>query len=320
MPTPTNGICSIGSRTCSDKSRDQSQRQVQRSGLHYPALDVAGGLDSDFLLALVDDFNPSAVDTHDSVVTIFFPDAVRRDRAKDALVRAHPEVSVQARDIDDEDWARRSQENLTAVTVGRLIVAPPWEAGASRTESRDPLRATIVIAPSMGFGTGHHATTRLCLLALQQLNLAGARVVDVGTGSGVLAIAARMLSAGEAIGIDDDPDAVQAATENLARNPQVDRVRFELKDLRAAPLPNADVITANLTGALLIRSAESLFAALNHGGSLIVSGLQSHERDDVVRAFRLGQVVWEGAEDEWAAIIFRSGPKSDTTSRQNVSK
>jgi ribosomal protein L11 methyltransferase len=121
----------------------------------------------------------------------------------------------------------------------------------------------------------------------------------------VLAIAARMLGASDAIGIDDDADAIQAATENLGRNLQVDRVRFEVKDLRSAPLPNADVITANLTGALLIRSAVLLLAALNPGGSLIVSGLQSHERDDVVRAFGRAHTTWEAAEDEWVGLLFR---------------
>jgi ribosomal protein L11 methyltransferase len=121
----------------------------------------------------------------------------------------------------------------------------------------------------------------------------------------VLAIAARLLGAGDAIGIDDDADAIQAAMENLGRNPQVDRVRFEVKDLRSAPLPNADVVTANLTGALLIRSAGLLVAALNPGGSLIVSGLQSHERDDVVRAFGRAHITWEAAEDEWVGLLFR---------------
>jgi len=284
--------------------------------VQYPALEVAGGIDSDFLLALVDDFNPSAVDTHDSVVTIFFPDATRRDGAKDVIAAAHPEVGVRVRDIDDEDWARRSQENLTAITVGRITVSPPWSAPArtnpetrpsagalAKAEIESPL--TIVIAPSMGFGTGHHATTRLCLQALQELHLAGAQVVDVGTGSGVLAIAARMLGAAEALGIDDDPDAIQAAMENVARNPGADRVRFEVKDLRSGPLPKADVLTANLTGALLMRSANLLLAAVNPGGWLIVSGLQSHERDDVVRAFGRARITWEAVEDEWVGIVFR---------------
>jgi ribosomal protein L11 methyltransferase len=270
--------------------------------LKYPALDVHG-LDSDFLLALVDDCSPSAADTNESVVTIFFPDAERRDRARDVVARAHPQARVQARDVDDENWAQRSQENLTAITVGRITIAPPWEAGARQALVHDAVM--VVIAPSMGFGTGHHASTRLCLRALQQLTLTGLRVLDVGTGSGVLAIAARVLGANEAIGIDDDPDAIHAATENLTHNPDVTQVRFEVGDLRTSPLPGADVITANLTGALLIRSAGLLLRTLKPGGSLIVSGLQSHERDDVVRAFSDAAVAWEAMEDEWVGIGFR---------------
>ena len=304
MPMPTNGICSIGSRTCSGRFSGLGARGSGLKSLKYPAIDV-DGVDSDFLLALLDDLGPTAVDIHGSTVTVFFHDVARRDLARDVVIRTHPDANVRTRDIDDEDWARRSQENLTAITVGRITVVPPWDTAVSNPGARALRAVTIVIAPSMGFGTGHHATTRLCLQALQQLNIAAAHVVDVGTGSGVLAIAARMLGAAEAIGIDDDPDAIHAATENLARNPQVDGVRFEVSDLRSAALPKADVITANLTGALLIRSADILLAALNPGGSIIVSGLQSHERDDVVHAFGRAHITWEGAEDEWVALIFR---------------
>jgi len=286
--------------------------------LKYPALDV-DGVDSDLLLALLDDFGPTAVENHGSVVTVFFHDGARRDAARHVVLRTHPHADVRSRDIDDEDWARRSQENLTAITMGRITVSPPWSAPArtnpetrpsagalAKAEIESPL--TIVIAPSMGFGTGHHATTRLCLQALQELHLAGAQVVDVGTGSGVLAIAARMLGAAEALGIDDDPDAIQAAMENVARNPGADRVRFEVKDLRSSPLPAADVITANLTGALLIRTAGVLTRAIKRGGSLVVSGIQSRERDEVVDAFSDGRIVWEQSEDEWVAVVFRSEP------------
>jgi ribosomal protein L11 methyltransferase len=271
----------------------------------YPALDV-DGLDPDFLLALVDDFNPSAVDAHDSLVTIFFPDTAWRDLARDAVVQAHPDVVVNIRDVDDEDWARRSQENLEPVTVGTITVVPPWFVSArSRPQPLIPDPLTIVIAPSMGFGTGHHATTRLCLRALQELDLGGSHVMDLGTGSGILAIAARVLGAAEVIAIDDDRDAIQSAIENLGRNPGVSHVRFEVRDLRSGQMESADVVTANLTGALLIRSADLLLGGLKANGSLIVSGLQSHERNEVVGAFDRGRVVWEAAEDEWVGLIFR---------------
>jgi ribosomal protein L11 methyltransferase len=158
----------------------------------------------------------------------------------------------------------------------------------------------------MGFGTGHHATTRLCLAALQTLDLADAFVLDVGTGSGVLAIAAERLGAARALGIDHDSDAVQAAEDNLGVNPAARHVTFAVDDLRTATLPPADVVTANLTGVLLVLSARSLLSAVRSGGTLIVSGLLSHERDEVVRAFeRSAAIVWEGEEDGWVGLAVK---------------
>ena len=285
--------------------------------MKYPALDV-DGIDSDFLLALVDDFHPSAVDTQESVVTVFFFTAAERARAREAIATAYPDAGVNVRDVDDEDWARRSQDNLEPVTVGRITVAPPWLVPPGARHNPQPVvpqalpsdahlqtAVVMVIAPSMGFGTGHHATTRLCLRALQELSLAGCRVLDVGTGSGVLAIAACLLGAAEALGIDDDPDAIASALENLDHNSGADRVRFQVQDLRAAPLPVVEVVTANLTGALLIRSAALLVTAVGPGGSVIVSGLQIHERDEVVQAFGTARVIWEAVENEWVGITFR---------------
>jgi ribosomal protein L11 methyltransferase len=272
--------------------------------LKYPAIDI-DGIDGELLLALVDDFSPTAADIDHSPITIYFSDSARRDLARDAIARAHPHAVVTAREVDDEDWARRSQENLSPVTVGRITIAPSDTASLGPSPGLPGPPITITIAPSMGFGTGHHATTRLCLRALQDIDVTGAFVVDAGTGSGILAIAARLLGASDAVGIDDDRDAIAAATENLDRNPGVDRVRFEVADLRSHSLPAADVITANLTGALLVRSAGPLLRALKPGGSLIVSGLQHHERDDVVKAFASAKIAWEQSEDEWDALVFR---------------
>ncbi len=157
----------------------------------------------------------------------------------------------------------------------------------------------------MGFGTGHHVTTRLCLSALQTMDLSNHDVLDVGTGSGVLAIAAVRLGAARAIGIDSDPDAIQSARENLDLNPEALRVTFDLVDLSAGVLPVVDVVTANLTGALLVRSASALLAAARPGGTLILSGIQSHEREEVRRAFAPCTVVWERDEDGWAGFAVK---------------
>lgn len=268
----------------------------------WPALDI-GGPDPDLLLALLDDFQPTAVEERADELRAFFADPRQRDAACDAL---SPRFMVRAVDVPDEDWARRSQEDLKPITVGRITVTPPWRATTAHqlpiTTISDPI--SIVIEPSMGFGTGHHATTRLCLAALQTIDLDGRTMIDVGTGSGVLAIAARKLGAKAALGIDYDADAIQCARDNLALNPDVDGVSFELTDLRSAALPRADVITANLTGALLVRAARDLWNLLEPGGTLIVSGLQAHERDEVFGAFGLVGSAWEQEEDGWIGASF----------------
>lgn len=274
----------------------------------YPALDVAGCDDHEQLLALVDDFSPSAVTDLERLVTIYFTTAVDRDRAASAVTRALPLATTVSREVDDEDWARRSQESLEPVTVGRITIAPPWAVPAPHASTgrrrSPPAPLTLVIAPSMGFGTGHHATTRLCLAALQRLSLEGLNALDVGTGSGVLAMAARLLGARTALGIDSDGDAIQAARENLELNRGVTGVRFEVADLRTTPLPASDVVTANLTGALLIQSAALLRHAARPQGTLIVSGLQASEEEDVVRAFEPARVDWRAAEDGWVGLLF----------------
>lgn len=263
----------------------------------YPAIDVRTDA-QEFVLAVVDDFAPTAVEDGQASVRIFFSAAIDRDRALRALT---PAFDARAIDVDDQDWARRSQENLTPITVGRVTVTPPWALALSP----QPPAIDVVILPSMGFGTGHHASTRLCLAALQTMDLRGRTVLDVGTGSGVLAIAAVRLGAAQAIGIDADPDAIQSARENLELNPGTGDVTFETRDLAAAPLPASDVVTANLTGALLGRSASALLAAVRPGGTLILGGIQTHERDDVREAFEHGELAWEGAEDGWVGLAVK---------------
>jgi ribosomal protein L11 methyltransferase len=269
----------------------------------YPALDVSGA-DGDLVLAVVDDYSPSAVDGHGDHITIFFADSHSRDGAREAVVSSFPAATVVPRDVDDEDWARRSQQNLQPIAVGRVTVRPPWAPPPSPA-SASPL--DLVIVPSMGFGTGHHATTRLCLEALQQADLAGKTCLDVGTGSGVLALAARLLGAASALGIDMDPDAVQSAEENLTLNPTITDVRFELTDLRSYRAGTAygfDVVTANLTGALILHSRDILIDATRAGGHLILSGVLQDERIRVQEAFSGLRLAWTGSEQEWTGFRF----------------
>ena len=264
----------------------------------YPAVDVQFA-PADLILALVDEFGPTAVEEHDDLLRIFFSTTTMRDAAVAAL---GAEFDVAAVDVVDEDWARRSQGDLQPITVGRLTITPNPQALIPNPYAHT---VTITIPASMGFGTGHHATTRLCLTALQEIDLNGRFVLDLGTGSGVLAIAASRLGAARALGIDHDPDAIQSARENLTLNPAAHHVELDVADLADGPLPAADVVTANLTGALLVRSAPALLDAVRPGGFAILSGLLAHERDEVIRAFAPATVIWEREEDGWVGLTMK---------------
>jgi ribosomal protein L11 methyltransferase len=159
----------------------------------------------------------------------------------------------------------------------------------------------IVIRPSMGFGTAHHATTRLCLASLQHVDVRGQSALDVGTGSGVLAIALSRLGAASVLGIDDDPDALHAAEENLLLNRAAD-VTLRMGDARAMTPGTFSVITANLTGALLVETAAQLRALTAPAGRLILSGFMREEEDAVVAAYSGLTVSTRSEEDEWVCV------------------
>jgi len=265
------------------------------SGLARAKTSTTGGeSEADLLHATLTNHNIAAIDEpSEDQWRVFFNTEADRDLALTELRREFPHLRADPLDVADENWAARSQENLRAVHVGRIIVAPPWTT---------PI--TIVIRPSMGFGTGHHETTRLCLAALQQINLDRCKVLDVGTGSGVLAIAASRLGADEVTGIDDDSDAIQAAWDNLSLNPSA-QVTLIVGDLKATELPTADTILANLTGGLLIQSAERLRKLTNAHGRLILSGFMTGEERDVLAAFGAFAVEHRGEEGGWVCLTLK---------------
>lgn len=256
------------------------------------------------MLGELDGLGVTAIDEHDGNLRAFFRTAAERDAALTALA-ALPGLECASADIPDENWAARSQASIRPVTVGQLTVAPPW---AATDDLRTQSEHVIVIQPSMGFGTGHHASTRLCLRWLQALALPGASVLDVGTGSGVLAIAAAALGAGRAIGIDVDPDALESARENLGLNHAAGRIdlrELNLSDAAAAFGGSFDVILANLTGGLLCRDAAAFGHLARPGARLIVSGFESHEATQIARAFADAgwQVLGDTTEDHWVALL-----------------
>ena len=269
----------------------------------------------DRLAVALDDLDAAAVQESDTAWRVFFGSARSRDRAArtlDEQFRAAG-VTLSAIDVDDEDWARRSQADLQPVRVGRLIIAPPWSVVPPDSETGTTV---IRILPSMGFGTGHHATTRLCLRALQDIDLANRSFLDVGTGSGVLAIAAFLLGARPVSAIDSDPDAIESARDNLRLNGVEDGIRLTAGDFRRGAHAGARTVAANLTGAALIQGGLDLAACVEPPGVLVVSGFMHDEAETVLSALaRVGRLMGRYDEDGWCAATYhlsaRAGARHD---------
>ena len=292
----------------------QTSRSSRRSKTFLadsPALDIPCALGNspliDRLYAVLDDFEPIGIQELNGGIRVFFRTSKQRDEARRAVADREG-LETQPLNVPDEDWARRSQQDLRAIEAGGLIVAPPWDVpkpGSGTTNRRSDL-PVIIIEPSTGFGTGHHATTRLCLRLMQRLDLRGARVLDVGTGSGVLALAAWKLGAGDVVAIDNDPDALENARANIERNgagPSIDSVHDDLSGLR---IQRADVVLANLTGAVLVRYADELRSLVVEGGYLIVSGFGPDDLPIIRSAFGTLELIAEQTESEWVAVCLRA--------------
>ena len=266
----------------------------------------------DRLVALLADFGLVAVQEDDLTAPCqwiaHFPTAQQRDAASAATTRVSEfdAIRLRATYVEDEDWARRTQADLPAVRIGTVIIAPPWDLPKASLQVPDP-NVTVIIEPSRGFGTGHHQSTRLCLVLLQGRNLAGLRVTDVGTGSGVLAITAAKLGAAFVSAIDNDPDAVENARENIGVNGVDKVVEAHVDDLTTTTVEPADLVTANLTGTLLSLHAGDLARLVRPGGSLIVSGFNIDEKERVTEALSAHFSLSEMAEeDDWFAFVLTS--------------
>jgi ribosomal protein L11 methyltransferase len=219
-------------------------------------------------------------------------------------------VEVTTTQIAD-DWASRWRDFHVPVTIGeRLHVRPPWcDPPAGAGEDGDGALLDIVIDPNQAFGTGAHATTRLCLEALLALEHHDGPLVDLGCGSGVLAIAAAKLGWGPVSGLDHEHAAVAAARENAAANGvDVDVRHGDLLHDRG-PAPSAPTVVANLLRPLLAHVAQTGFAG-EPPRVLVVSGLLRAEADAIAAAFAREQGLRERARGElgeWAALTLVRG-------------
>jgi ribosomal protein L11 methyltransferase len=207
-----------------------------------------------------------------ALLVAWFPDRGAAEAARAAHGGALAEVP-------DEDWSEGWKKDLRPLDVGRVRVRPSWIDAPP-----PPGAAEVVLDPGMAFGTGSHPTTSLCLAALSDLLLArpGATVLDVGTGSGLLAIAARKLGAGRVAANDEDPVAVEVARENAERN----GTALELTGAPVEAIPGTfDVVVANILANVLVALAPALAAKLAPGGVLLLSGILAPQEEEVRGAY-----------------------------------
>ena len=207
--------------------------------------------------------------------------------------------------VADEDWAETWKEFFHTEKIGaRTVIKPTWEEYEAKARE-----IVVELEPGAAFGTGQHATTSLCIRALEDLVRPGMTVFDVGTGSGVLAIVAAKLGAKRVEAVDFDPVAVRVARENVRQNGAEDVVHTERSDLLKSVAGEADLIIANIIADIIVRLFGEVKGSLAAGGTMLLSGIIEDRLPDVVEAAAQHGFAVEKIEQEkgWAAVIVKGG-------------
>jgi ribosomal protein L11 methyltransferase len=274
-----------------------------------PAFDLV----DDGLGARVDPSRPATVRAHlparDRAVARAAVRRVREDLGHLQAFGLRPIGDVSVRVVLESDWAEAWKRHIGVMRIGHgIVIRPSW-----RRHRPAPGETVVALDPGMAFGTGLHPTTRLCLAGLERWaddgllapgpDGAGASVLDVGCGSGILAIVAARLGAARVVGVDTDPIAVEATAANARRNRVARRVRAVAGSVPAPGEP-FDLVLANLIAGVLVALAPQLASAVRPGGRLLASGIFV-DREGEVRDALAGaglEVMYRTAEGDWVAL------------------
>jgi ribosomal protein L11 methyltransferase len=233
------------------------------------------------------------------IVVAYFDGKKAANKASSSLRSRHPALTALVEAVEDKDWSNEWKHQIRPVQVGRFWVGPSWEAPNAPKD-----KVQLVIEPKMAFGTGDHPTTSMCLAAVDDFMQShpGASVLDVGTGTGVLALAAKKVGAKKVVATDNDPIAVELSEENAEVN-AVKGVEFSTRPLQQVK-GTFDLVVANILANTLIELAPLLCARAKH--KVVLAGVLAPQRADVARAF-----VKEGLTDlggmttgEWVRLDF----------------
>lgn len=271
---------------------------------------IRGALDTGELLSRLDDSTVQGAWEDGGEVHLYWAeDQWNRERL--ASVRAalsdgaiaSSELSLSVTRVPAQDWNEAWARSVKPLRIGRLVIRPSWEP-----ITLDPRDIEIVLDPKQAFGTGHHSTTRMLLEWLQEDTRGGEQVLDVGTGSAILAIAAVKLGAKSALGVEIDPVAVDCAREYVELNGVADRIEIlcgTLADLPQERRQAADLVLANLDRQTVLNLADELASSLR-GANIMVSGILVEQQMEIMDRFSsLGFACLERREEEgWVALKF----------------
>lgn len=209
-----------------------------------------------------------------------------------------PEIEVTL--VEDKDWEREWMDDFKPLQFGnRLWIVPSWH------QAPNPDAANLSLDPGLAFGTGTHPTTALCLEWLDGQDVSGQQIIDYGCGSGILGLASLLLGADHVIGVDTDPQALEASRENARRN-KVEESRLDLYLPEDEPGTVADVMLANILAQPLIGLAPHLASKVKPGGQLALSGILSNQARDVMAAYEPWFVMDEPEQrEEWIRLTGR---------------
>lgn len=246
------------------------------------------------------------------VIQAFFEGDCREEKTAELIqleieeIKRNPDwhkITIASSVIEDQDWNQTFKASIEPFRVGsRFLVRPTWNEGDPKADD-----LVITIDPGMAFGTGTHETTTLCLQGLEETLQVGERVLDMGTGTGILAIGACLLGAGFVYGIDVDEQAVVAARENIEMNNVSDRVLVSGEKINQVIDEPVDGIVVNIVAEVIETVIDEMDAVLRSGGWIVASGILIEKRDRLLALWEAkGMRLIQGKTmGDWCSLILR---------------
>jgi ribosomal protein L11 methyltransferase len=278
---------------------------------HWVEVCIQDNLDAGELLSRLNDAAVEGAWENEGTIHLYWPE----DRWNEELLvsirsvlsdlkQSSSEIPLSVIRVPAQDWNEAWARSVRPLRIGRLVIRPSWEPVMLAADDIE-----IILDPKQAFGTGHHATTRMILEWLQKEVHGGEMVVDVGTGSAILAMAAVKLGAASAMGVEIDSVAAECARESILHNALQDRIDIlcgTLADLPQERRRPADLVLANLDRQTIVELAEQVASFALRGARIMVSGILVEQQPEVIERFsHLGLVCSERIEDEgWVAMKF----------------